>query len=839
MPLPLVLFLVVASFATEAIGRIQIHPKRQRGATLCWGDDQPLRESLEIAIPRRRFRKRPLLFTTRAQNRSPSPPDSPQSAETNNAMGQNKGSSSSRKDKIRSSSVPSGSSGIIGYSDSLSVAIPSYIAEILRTAFGENQGGVKATGEQDTDREIVNITEVADDGRSEEVSRAVAAISSKDLISGSSQDIREARVKNERNQIMRGITDAKNGIAAVENALFRQGEEIYELTHALRTREMELEAKDKEIKRIEIEQQREKQQLLDKIDELSRSLESSLSRPATPPHLEDTPAHGPGDNRGERWARGRFEAGTSSEDFAGRRIKASFPSVSSPSTPTTNPSHSSSRLNMYNQLSHMKVYREKASIRVMKISEAWHRRVRGVVPAVILRRLIDEVPDLMDYFDLVTGTSTGGLISMMLASDISPREIERVYYEEADTIFHPSDLRRRANPTKSKYTDIPKTEVYLARLISYVGRVFSRFLGNSTMSDLNKWTLITAFRADGKVMSKKRTFFPSGRWRPSLFTNIPKAHGRVEPDSSLSLLDAAMATRYIDGGLFAANPSLCAISKICANFPHIKPEDVVVLSLGCGGQCNKVEVKDLGDWGCTTTCCVINICHSILPLPLLTSLVFCWCFDDFSIQHTPNAKGVAQWTPHLLSLFFDTSDLATDLYMINLIGERYHRIDPTLDTFVELDDYMRIDELSRLAEKKIMAKAVFLFSFSDVQRPAREHANRRSPGAQNYRCVCGALEEAAAGSGQLSQTPQVDHAPEAREEFEFKSEIDEVTVKSLRAAAPSPEESSLSQAIRKGLEFGEEGRALLAKSIEEATTSKSDDEGTECTNDAVVSPIHF
>ena len=109
--------------------------------------------------------------------------------------------------------------------------------------------------------------------------------------------------------------------------------------------------------------------------------------------------------------------------------------------------------------------------------------------------------------------------------------------------------------------------------------IFYEYTADRKLADVRRWLLITAFRLDGVVdgnaevtagritshtnislsaassilvfarvscvAAKKRattlscrrrgqiitqtTFFPSGRWRPALFTNMPKMKGLVEP----------------------------------------------------------------------------------------------------------------------------------------------------------------------------------------------------------------------------------------------------------------------------------------------------------------------
>ena len=65
------------------------------------------------------------------------------------------------------------------------------------------------------------------------------------------------------------------------------------------------------------------------------------------------------------------------------------------------------------------------------------------------------------------------------------------------------------------------------------------------MDDLLKYVIITSFKVDASDESeadRKKTFFPGQKWRPAVFTNIPRAQGSVDPDMDESVVDIAMRT---------------------------------------------------------------------------------------------------------------------------------------------------------------------------------------------------------------------------------------------------------------------------------------------------------
>jgi hypothetical protein len=225
--------------------------------------------------------------------------------------------------------------------------------------------------------------------------------------------------------------------------------------------------------------------------------------------------------------------------------------------------------------------------------------VKGVFSLRILERLVAKFPHLLDDVDLIAGTSTGGLIALMLAHGYTPSQALEIYRHNIPIIFQTNVLRRNA-PFLPTYADTGRLEV------------FQYYFDNLCLGDLGKYIIITAFRLDGGPEAHgKATFYPSGSWRPAIMSNLPIASGMVPPDNNLKCVAAAMRTTsaptyfpiyqgYGDGGLFANNPSLSAIGRAYAHFPLVTPENTVVLSIGTGH--NLKEIKEANgsttlEWG--------------------------------------------------------------------------------------------------------------------------------------------------------------------------------------------------------------------------------------------------
>ncbi len=237
--------------------------------------------------------------------------------------------------------------------------------------------------------------------------------------------------------------------------------------------------------------------------------------------------------------------------------------------------------------------------------------IRGIIPAVVLgtvERLIrelrgDETLKIGDCFDLIAGTSTGGILTCLyLAPDpnapdrarFSADEGLRLYMEYGDEIFDRSVWK------KIQSLGGLIDEKYSAEALEETLR---RYLGDLELRSLIRPCLVTAYATK--------------QYRPWFFTG----HDAVEDDASNYLVrDVARATSaaptyfeaampdnlddipnavpMIDGGVFANNPAACAlVEAIRSDKLHQKLEDVVMLSLGTGRSPHSIAYSECKNWG--------------------------------------------------------------------------------------------------------------------------------------------------------------------------------------------------------------------------------------------------
>lgn len=197
--------------------------------------------------------------------------------------------------------------------------------------------------------------------------------------------------------------------------------------------------------------------------------------------------------------------------------------------------------------------------------------IKGVFPAAFLADIEGTIGKrVSDYFDLIVGTSTGGIIALGLGLGLSAQELLSLYQKNANTIFP----RRRGRPP-------------------LIRRIFRAAYDSQPLKDVLCYTF--GERKLGE--SKNRLVIPSFNLETGEVYNWKTAHHpRLERDYVKSVVDVAMATAaaptffptyrtiasvpLIDGGVWANNPvAVAAVEAVgVLGWPR---EDLRILSLGC------------------------------------------------------------------------------------------------------------------------------------------------------------------------------------------------------------------------------------------------------------------
>lgn len=201
--------------------------------------------------------------------------------------------------------------------------------------------------------------------------------------------------------------------------------------------------------------------------------------------------------------------------------------------------------------------------------------IRGLFSAAILACLENDLEiRIADHFDLITGTSTGGIIALGLGAGLRPSQILEFYQQEGPGIFgyaQRSGLREilwKARQLVASKFDARPLETALKKVF-----------GDKLLGDSQKRLVIPSYNLTDDCVYLFKT----------------PHHERLRRDWRVPIWQAALATsaaptffpvsrhvdgnRLVDGGVWANNPSVVGIVE-AVSILGIALERIKVFSLG-------------------------------------------------------------------------------------------------------------------------------------------------------------------------------------------------------------------------------------------------------------------
>jgi uncharacterized protein len=290
--------------------------------------------------------------------------------------------------------------------------------------------------------------------------------------------------------------------------------------------------------------------------------------------------------------------------------------------------------------------------------------IRGLLPAVLLAALEGRENRLVgQLFDLVAGTSTGGIIACGAALGVPAAHMVALYHDRGGAIFDRSVFQNAESvfgAVGAKYDPEP--------LEHELGAVLGdRWLHDPVSAELLVPSYVCKLPApsdeDGDGVAEQASSFFFKSWKA-------RADSRVD----FHLRDIARATSAaptyfpaarimnakgetfvcVDGGVFANNPALCAWAAAKQLWPN---DDIQVVSLGTG---TKVLPIDAADWG------------------------------------------ALEWLPHIFSTFMDGAADTVSYVAQDILGPSFVRCEMAVASDVndafDCASHQNIEALSRMAD---------------------------------------------------------------------------------------------------------------------------------------------
>ncbi len=306
--------------------------------------------------------------------------------------------------------------------------------------------------------------------------------------------------------------------------------------------------------------------------------------------------------------------------------------------------------------------------------------IRGIIPAMVLAEIEKRTrKPVSELFDLIAGTSTGGLLALGLTKpgpgggpEFTAKDMVRLYEHSGPEIFSRSCWYRVTSLgflAESKYPP------------DGMQRVYARYFGASRLKDALCDVLLTAY----DIELRTPFFFRSSRAREMpeydfAMQDVAFAITAAPTYFSPHKIDIEDGSRYyalIDGGVYANNPGMCLYAEACKTCPG---QDILMVSLGTGHQETVFPYKEAKKWG------------------------------------------LAGWARPLLNIVFDGVSDTVD-YQLRLLlpesgsyGPRYYRLQPQLRQVSQLDD-VRPENIKRL---KMAARKLIEHNSSSLDRLCRQ-----------------------------------------------------------------------------------------------------------------------
>jgi len=282
---------------------------------------------------------------------------------------------------------------------------------------------------------------------------------------------------------------------------------------------------------------------------------------------------------------------------------------------------------------------------------------------------------IIEHFDLIVGTSTGGILAIGLGMGMSPADMVRFYQEEGPRIFPGGGIAGKLLELKQWVAAKFDRNVLRESLV----RAFaSAPVQSDLLADSLVRLAITAYNAETDT--------------PTVFRTPHVDFGRL--DEHCSRLDVALATsaaptyfeptqvdhaQAVDGGLWANSPTAVALAEAAL----------------LKWDLSKVRILSIGTL----------FTPNVLAQPLKLDAAFlqatlqpfigrfrAWILATFLLGKAHAVTGKLGWLPTIASLLMKTQAQAAEHVCRNLLGSRYLRVDMAAPA-IPMDDAASINAL--------------------------------------------------------------------------------------------------------------------------------------------------
>jgi len=224
--------------------------------------------------------------------------------------------------------------------------------------------------------------------------------------------------------------------------------------------------------------------------------------------------------------------------------------------------------------------------------------IRGIIPAIILSEIEKRTETrIADLFDLIAGTSTGGILALGLVKPSQDDE-QRPQYAASDL----ADLYAKEGSrifSRSLWHRIIAVDSLLDEKYDAGGleAVLKDYFGDLLLSKAVTETLVTSYELETRepwFFARHKALDDPGHDFPMRFVAraTSAAPTFFEPEE---LTTTKPHGGLVDGGVYANNPAMCAYVE--TKELHPDADEVLVVSLGTGQHTRPIHYEEARDWG--------------------------------------------------------------------------------------------------------------------------------------------------------------------------------------------------------------------------------------------------
>ncbi|MBX3165093.1 MAG: patatin-like phospholipase family protein [Bacteroidetes bacterium] len=214
----------------------------------------------------------------------------------------------------------------------------------------------------------------------------------------------------------------------------------------------------------------------------------------------------------------------------------------------------------------MEVHQKNRYMNTFKILSIDGGGIKGLYSASVLARFEEKIGKrISDHFDMICGTSTGGMIALGLSAGMTAEALVNLYFKHGSEIF-PTSNNSFIRYFQYRWQFLKQLLLFGKHSNKPLTKILEKTFESKTLGDAENLLCIPSFNL---IKGEPRVF------------KFPHKEGSFFMDKNIKMVDVALATSaaptylpihehnnilYTDGGVWANNPSLCGLLEALQYF---------------------------------------------------------------------------------------------------------------------------------------------------------------------------------------------------------------------------------------------------------------------------------